>query len=157
MKAQEHGKDVRKAGAKATKPKVTPKMAAKTTAETAPKAMKAKRRAPRSDDGNAFIPDPEGGPARTRDDLAENLAEGFLQGATQDDEADEAALEGWVPEEIGGPFVESDAAAEFADGTDGSNPADAEREPMPRPMARLIHGPEFEQAAEQDAEEEETD
>jgi hypothetical protein len=114
------------------------------------KAMKPKRQHQRSDDGNAFIPDPEGGPARTSDDLAENLAEGFLQGATQDDEADEAALDGVVPEEIGGPFVETSAAAEFAEGTDASNPADAKREPMPRPVAGLVHGPEVEDEGEDD-------
>ena len=97
----------------------------KDVASTKPKAMKAKRHQPRSDDGNAFIPDPEGGPARTNDDLAENLAEGFLQRATQDEEGDEVTLEGLVPEEIGWPFVETSGSAEFAEGTDGSNPADA--------------------------------
>jgi len=112
---------------------------------------KAKRHHQRSDDGNAFIPDPEGGPARINDDLAEALAEGFVQGATQDDDADDAALDGFVPEEIGGPFVETSAAAEFAEGTDGSNPADAAREPMPRPVAGLIHGPEVEDAEIDDA------
>jgi hypothetical protein len=117
----------------------------KDAATTKPKAMKAKRHQPRSDDGNAFIPDPEGGPARTDDDLAENLAEGFLQRATQDEEGDEITLDGLVPEEIGGPFVETRASAEFADGTDGSNPADASREPMPRPVAGLIHGPEVDE------------
>ena len=114
-------------------------------AATKPRAMKAKRHQPRSDDGNAFIPDPEGGPARTDDDLAENLAEGFLQGATQDEEGDEITLNGLVPEEIGGPFIETSASTEFADGTDASNPADAKREPMPRPVAGLIHGPEVEE------------
>nr|MBK7069667.1 hypothetical protein [Deltaproteobacteria bacterium] len=34
----------------------------------------------RMDDGNAFIRDPGSGPAHTRDDLAENLAEQFLVG-----------------------------------------------------------------------------
>jgi hypothetical protein len=112
--------------------------------------MKAKRHQQRSDDGNAFIPDPEGGPARTSDDLAENLAEGFLLGATQDEDADDVALDGFVPEEIGGPFVETTGAAEFAQGTDGSNPADAAREPLPRPVAGLAHGPEAEAEAETD-------
>src|ERR1700729_414083 len=97
------------------------------------KVTKPKRHQQRSEARNAFLPDPEGGPARISDDLAENLAEGFIQGATQDDEADDAALDGVVPEEIGGPFVETSAAAEFAEGTDGSNPADAKREPLPRP------------------------
>jgi hypothetical protein len=111
-------------------------------------AMKPKRQPQRSDDGNAFIPDPEGGPARTSDDLAETLAEGFLQGATQDDDAEDAALDGFVPEEIGGPFVETSALAEFADGTDGSNPADAEREALPLPVAGLSHPPEVDEVEE---------
>ena len=45
----------------------------------------------RSDDGNAFMPDPEDGPARIRDDLAENLAEDYLQAATQGMEVEEDA------------------------------------------------------------------
>jgi hypothetical protein len=114
------------------------------------KPLKPKRHQPRSDDGNAFIPDPEGGPARTSDDLAETLAEGFLQGATQDDEADDDALDGFVSEEIGGPFIETSAAAEFAAGTDGSNPADAKREAIPRPVAGLSHPPEVDQLEEDD-------
>jgi|HubBroStandDraft_2_1064218.scaffolds.fasta_scaffold645598_2 hypothetical protein len=109
------------------------------------KAMKAARRHQRPDDGNAFIPDPEGGPARTRDDLAETLAEGFVLGATQDEDGEDAALDGLVPEEIGGPFVETSASAEFADGTDGSNPADAKREAIPRAMAGLSRSPEVDQ------------
>ena len=117
----------------------------------APKtAMKVQRRHPRSDDGNAFIPDPEGGPAHTSDDLAETLAEGFLQGATQDEDGEDAALDGLVPEEIGGPFVETRASAEFADGTDASNPADAEREAIPRPGGSLSLRPEVDRPREQD-------
>jgi hypothetical protein len=112
------------------------------------KTMKPKRHQQRSDDGNAFIPDPEGGPARTSDDLAETLAEGFLQGATQDDDADDAALDGFVSEEIGGPFIETSAAAEFASGTDGSNPAGAKREATPRAGAGLSHRPEVEELEE---------
>ncbi|HZL21187.1 MAG TPA: hypothetical protein VFG23_25860 [Polyangia bacterium] len=113
-------------------------------------AMKVQRHHPRSDDGNAFIPDPEGGPAHTRDDLAETLAEGFLQGATQDEDGEDAALDGLVPEEIGGPFVETSASAEFADGTDASNPADAEREAMPRPVGSLSLRPEVDRYREGD-------
>jgi hypothetical protein len=92
----------------------------------------------RSDDGNAFIPDPEGGPARTTDDLAENLAEEFLQSATRGNDAYEDALDEVVPEEIGGPFVETSAADEFAHDIDEANPEDAVREPLPRPVAGLI-------------------
>ena len=91
----------------------------------------------RSDDGNAFMPDPEGGPARIQDDLAENLAEDYLQAATQGMEVEEDHDQ-IVPEEIGGPFVETTAADEFAHDTDEANPEDAAREPLPRPVAGLV-------------------
>ena len=88
----------------------------------------------RSDDGEAFIHDPQGGPARARDDLAEDLAESFLGGATsgQDDVHDEL-----VPEELGGPFIEGRASMEFADDVDEMNPEDATREPFPTAMRSI--------------------
>jgi hypothetical protein len=95
----------------------------------------------RTDDANAFMPDPEGGPAHIRDDLAESLAEEYLQSATRGSEADDDALDGVVPEEIGGPFVETSAAEEFANDTDDMNPADAEPEPLPRATAGLVQVP----------------
>ncbi len=91
----------------------------------------------RSDDGNAFMPDPEDGPARIRDDLAENLAEDYVQAATQGMEVEEDHDQ-IVPEELGGPFVETSAAEEFALDTDEANPEDASREPLPRPVAGLV-------------------
>jgi hypothetical protein len=91
----------------------------------------------RSDDGNAFMPDPGDGPARIRDDLAENLAEDYVQAATQGMEVEEDHDQ-IVPEEIGGPFVETTAADEFAHDTDEANPEDAAREPLPRPVAGLV-------------------
>ena len=91
----------------------------------------------RSDDGTAFMPDPEDGPARIPDDLAENLAEDYLQAATQGMEVEEDHDQ-IVPEEIGGPFVETSAADEFAHDTDEANPEDASREPLPRPVAGLV-------------------
>jgi hypothetical protein len=91
----------------------------------------------RSDDANAFMPDPEDGPARIRDDLAEDLAEDYLQAATQGMEVEEVHDQ-VVPEEIGGPFVETSAADEFAHDTDEANPEDAAREPLPRPVAGLV-------------------
>lgn len=91
-------------------------------------------------DANAFMPDPDGGPARIRDDLAESLAEEFIQAATRGSDDDEA-LDGVVPEELGGPFVETSAAEEFANDTDDMNPPDAEPEPLPRPVAGLIQNP----------------
>ena len=95
------------------------------------------RARPRSDDGNAFMPDPEDGPARIRDDLAEDLAEDYLQAATQGMEVEEVHDQ-IVPEEIGGPFVETTAADEFAHDTDEANPEDASREPLPHPVAGLV-------------------
>ena len=94
----------------------------------------------RTDDANAFMPDPEGGPATIADDLAENLAEEYLQGATQGNDAEED-LDQVVPEEIGGPFIETSAAEEFAHDTDEANPLEAEAEPLPRPVAGLISIP----------------
>jgi hypothetical protein len=92
----------------------------------------------RTDDANAFIPDPDGGPARFRDDLAETLAEEYLESATRGNEVYEDALDQVVPEEIGGPFVETSAAEEFAHDTDEANPEDAVREPLPRTGAGLV-------------------
>ena len=91
----------------------------------------------RSDDADAFMPDPEDGPARIPDDLAENLAEDYLQAATQGMEVEEDHDQ-VVPEEIGGPFIETTAAEEFAQGIDEANPEDASREPLPRPVAGLV-------------------
>jgi len=86
----------------------------------------------RSDDANAFLPDPGAGPAKVEDDLAENLAEEFLVAATTAEEPGEDVRDEIVPEEMGGPFLEVPASEEFDGKPDASNPADAEREPFPR-------------------------
>jgi hypothetical protein len=100
-------------------------------------------RAPdRPDDANAFLPDPNGGPARAPDDLSETLAEQFLEAATSGEDRDEEALDATVPEELGGPFIETSAAEELADSTDDVNPADAEPEPLPRAVAGEVTEPE---------------
>jgi hypothetical protein len=91
-------------------------------------------RARRSDDADAFLPDPEGGPARSNDDLAQELAEEFLMSATSGEYVSEDAFDQEVPEESGGPFVVHPASFEFADGVDASNPLDASREALPSPM-----------------------
>ncbi len=87
----------------------------------------------RPDDGNAFFPDPSGGRAHAPDDLAEELAEEFVSAATSGEDASLEGREQVVPEENGGPFIQTSGDAEFADGTDESNPADAEVEPFPKP------------------------
>lgn len=88
----------------------------------------------RDDDADAFLPDPDGGPAHTRDGLAQELAEEFLMSATSGEYVGEDALDREVPEESGGPFVIHPARYEYALDVDGSNPADASREALPSPM-----------------------
>lgn len=88
----------------------------------------------RKDDGDAFIPDPGSGPARSTDDLAEMVAEDFLSSATSGEEQGEDVRDQIVAEELGGPFIQSAASEEFIDDVDGNNPADAEVEPFPRAM-----------------------
>ena len=88
----------------------------------------------RMDDGNAFIRDPGSGPAHTRDALAENLAEQFLTSATSAEEATPDAMEREVPEDSGGPFLETTGAREFALDDEAPNIREAERVPFPSPM-----------------------
>jgi hypothetical protein len=90
----------------------------------------------RSDTADAFLPDPEEGPMRTDDDLAEMRGEDFVRAATTGEDAEDETMDEVVPEEYGGPFVETAAAEEFAMGPDESNPEDAMAEPLPR----AIHG-----------------
>ena len=93
-----------------------------------------RQRSRRPDDADAFLPDPDGGPAHTKDDLAQELAEEFLKAATSGEYVSEDEMDQEVPEESGGPFIISSGRLEFASGTDGSNPADANREAIPSPM-----------------------
>jgi hypothetical protein len=98
-----------------------------------PSAMPTHRHV-RKDDANAFLPDPGEGPAHAGDDLAQELAEEFVEGVTTGDHVAEDALNETVAEENGGPFVPSTAGVEFAEGTDASNPPGTKREPRPSPM-----------------------
>lgn len=90
----------------------------------------------REDNADAFIPDPEDGynPSHIKDEIAETLAENYVQSATSAEESAVEGLDRVAPEEVGGPFVETDASEEFATGTDEMNPEDATREPVPTPM-----------------------
>jgi hypothetical protein len=85
----------------------------------------------RADDGHAFVPDNSEGPARTDDDLAEDLAESYLIAAEFGEEQMEERSDEVEPEEEGGPYTLSTAHKEFAGGTDPENPPDATREPLP--------------------------
>lgn len=67
----------------------------------------------------------------SRDDLANELGQSFLESATSGEEAFEAIRDQYVAEEDGGPFVGSTAAEEIAEDDDPSNPRDATREPFP--------------------------
>jgi hypothetical protein len=143
-----------KAKAKTTK---TTKAANTTKAKTKlarPKSPKTKRARPpaprplfrvkahgRSDDADAFIPDPGEGPARTRDDLAEVLAEDFIGAATSGNDVLEDDLERETSDELGGPFIVTSARVELADDIDGSNPVGAEVEALPRAVAGLVERP----------------
>jgi hypothetical protein len=98
-------------------------------------------RSVRSDDADAFMPDPEGGPARAPDDLAEVLAEDFLEAATRGNDVLEDDLERESADEVGGPFVVTRAREELAFDVDESNPADATAEPLPRSSAGLVQHP----------------
>jgi hypothetical protein len=96
----------------------------------------------RPDDANAFLPDPDGGPARAPDDLSESLAEEFVEAATSGEDRDEEILDAAVPEEIGGPFIETTAEEELTGSVDDLNPPDAEPEPFPRAVAGVVTEPE---------------
>jgi hypothetical protein len=82
---------------------------------------------------NAGRPDPAFLPEEgyTDDDLAEELGEEFVLTATSGEQAAEDLRNQDVPEEVGGPFVETSGRTEFARGEDGSNPQDAEAAAFP--------------------------
>jgi len=71
-----------------------------------------RKRSRRADDADAFLPDPDGGPAQASDDLAQELAEEFLMSATSGEYVGEEELDQEVPEESGGPFVISTGRSE---------------------------------------------
>ena len=70
-------------------------------------------------------------------DVSAHRTEDYLQAATQGMEVEEDHDQ-IVPEELGGPFIETSAAEEFALDTDEANPEDASREPLPRTGAGLV-------------------
>jgi hypothetical protein len=68
---------------------------------------------------------------RSTDDLVEELGEEVVGEATSAEHEGEDRLDQEVPEERGGPFVETTGAEEFGHGIDASNPKGAKREPFP--------------------------
>lgn len=69
--------------------------------------------------------------AESDDALAEDLGESFVKAITSGEDDLTEAHDQKVPEEEGGPFVETEASTEFARGVDKSNPKDSKREAFP--------------------------
>lgn len=106
-----------------------PARVAKARAPARPKQAEVGAREPhagRPEQRPAFIPDAR----HARDALAEELGEGFVLGVTSGEDSEEF-YERELPEEEGGPFLETAGSTEFAQGTDESNPEDAEPAPWP--------------------------
>lgn len=74
-----------------------------------------------------FIPE-----GHSADPLAEELGESFVRAATSGEDDETERLDEVVVEELGGPFVSTTGAVEYAQGTDESNPMNAKREPFPK-------------------------
>lgn len=68
----------------------------------------------------------------SRDPMAEQLAETFVATALSGEGDEQAFFDQVVPEELGGPFIETGEGDEFARGIDESNPRSTRREPFPR-------------------------
>ena len=69
----------------------------------------------RSDAADAFVPEPDGRLGPVNDDLAEYLGEIFVATATGADDGAGVLQDDVVVEELGGPFLETDAGDEFGD------------------------------------------
>jgi hypothetical protein len=74
----------------------------------------------------AFLREPRSG-----DTLAEQLGEEFIEAATSGQDEGDERFDQVVPEENGGPFIETSANTEFAGGTDESNIEEATKAPFP--------------------------
>lgn len=79
------------------------------------------------EDARAFV-----GQNRSKDAFAEALGEGFVETATSGEDEAEDVFNQDVPEDAGGPFVETTGKTEFAQGTDASNIKGATKEPFPK-------------------------
>jgi len=68
----------------------------------------------------------------SRDPMAEQLGQSFVAIALSGEDLEQDIFDQVVPEEVGGPFIETDGGEEFARGTDESNPRWSRREPFPK-------------------------
>lgn len=106
----------------------------------------------RPDAGDAFLKDPSGGRARAfaKDDLAESLAEGFLGSITS---AEGSFVEDTLlTEELGGPFLTTEARRGTGRHLDRDTPMDEEPESLPKVMGALISSNEEETEGEGEGE-----
>ncbi len=78
--------------------------------------------------------------ARSRDELTERLGEEAVSAMTSGESNLANDWDETMEEESGGPFVETSANEEFADGTDESNIAEATREAFPTTSTRIAGG-----------------
>jgi hypothetical protein len=69
---------------------------------------------------------------RSHEAIAEEFGEGAVSNMTSGEDTLPDSLDENSEEESGGPFVETSASEEFAEGTDESNIAEATREPFPK-------------------------
>ena len=89
----------------------------------------------RSDGGDAFIPE-SAQISGTSDGVAELMAEQYLRGASGD-ECEEDTRDEEVPEELGGPFVESRPEEEFGSTRKAEDPSvhsKGTRQPITHPL-----------------------
>ncbi len=93
--------------------------------------MKKKRVDMRSDRANAFVADPETNEGPVPDDLAEYLGESFVASATGGEDSDAALHDEIDIDELGGPFIETDAGVEMASSRDSDGREPAEPEAFP--------------------------
>jgi len=133
---QARAKSAAKKPAKAAKKKPAPRPPARPrrdatghlnpeyAAELLEKSTEGMSRDPNQD---AFLHGP-----KAEDDLAEELGETTVATMTTGEETGEETLNRPAIEEVGGPFVVTPAATEFAPGTDASNPKGAKPEPFPK-------------------------
>ena len=101
--------------------------------------MKKRKPAERSDRANAFVTEPETGEGPRPDDLSEYLGENFVSAATGGDDGDAALHDEMDIDELGGPFIETDEAVEFAADDEEEARTPAEREAFPTAV-RSDHG-----------------
>ena len=95
----------------------------------------------RSYHADAFIPDPGEGPVVTDDDLAQTMGEELVQSATTGQDPDQDVLNATVPEEMGGPFVETSDYQELAFDADANNPPGTVPEALPTAVAGTVTEP----------------